>query len=434
MPPEQSTHKLLIATVGGRPEPLAASIAHWRPDRILFAPSCDTVNHIAGIRKLLSERGRDPGEGAYDTIPLSDPQDFSQCVQEMRAGVEPRVLEWRGRGGGYECIVDFTGGTKCMSAALALVARPWANSRFSYVGGTERDRNNVGVVVSGSEQVVYAANPWDALGYQAVEDAVAVFDRHAFGEGSQLLRDALKRITGNASRKSELNALATFMDAYDLWSRSEYGKAFERFGQCESRLNDLAAALHPIPKSRLKDHVDEARNRLEDLKRSSDHPTRALLEDLISDAARRRREGRHVDAVARLYRAVEAIAQLRLWTKYEIRTSSVLLKKLPQPMRQHLKSRAEDGKLKLALQDSFEVLRYWQDPLGEGFVELGWHGRGSPLVRRNKSIAGHGFAPVSRNTSDELWKGTLSLAGLSDKDVFRFPQLGRQTRESERPK
>ncbi len=312
-----------------------------------------------------------------------------------------------------------------MSAALALVARPWLNSRFSYVGGAERDRNNVGIVVSGSERVVHAANPWDALGYQAVEDAVAAFDRYAFGEGAQLLRDALKRISDDGSRKSELNALATFMDAYDLWSRSEYGKAFEKFEQCEKRLNDLAAALHPNPRNRLKDHINEARTRLEGLKRGFDHPTRALLEDLISDAKRRQQEGRHVDALARLYRAVEATAQLRLWEKYEIRTSSVPLEKLPQPMRERLKAQAEDGTVKLALQASFELLRCWQDPLGERFAELGWHGRGSPLIRRNESIAGHGFAPVSPETSVQLWEGALSLAELADKDVFRFPQLGR---------
>ncbi len=422
----QTAHNLLIATVGGRPEPLVASIAHWRPDRVLFVPSCGTVGQIADIRNLMGKKDYDLAEGAYDTVPLSDPQDFLQCVREMRAELESRVLQWRGRGEGYDCIVDFTGGTKCMSAALSLVARPWPNSRFSYVGGVERDRNNMGVVVSGSEQVVHAANPWDALGYQAVEDAVAAFDRHAIGEGAQLLRDALKRISDNGSRKSELNVLATFMDAYDLWSRSEYGKAFERFGQCESRLNDLAAALHPTPKSRLKDHIDEARTRLEGLKRGFDHPTRALLEDLISDAKRRQREGRHVDAVARLYRAVEATAQLRLWEKYEIRTSSVPLKKLPQPMRERLKAQAEDGTLKLALQESFELLRRWQDPLGERFVELGWHSRGSPLIRRNESIAGHGFAPVSPETSVQLWEGALSLAELADKDVFQFPQLGRQ--------
>ena len=115
-------HNLLIATVGGAPPPVAESILHWRPERILFVPSADTAKGIDDIQKYLAEKEYSLGAGQYDTIRLSDPQDFSQCVREMRSGLESRVVEWRTRGAGYECVVDFTGGTKCMSAALG----PWS--------------------------------------------------------------------------------------------------------------------------------------------------------------------------------------------------------------------------------------------------------------------------------------------------------------------
>ena len=94
-----------------------------------------------------------------------------------------------------------------MSAALALVARPWPKCRLSYVGGALRDRNNVGAVLSGQEQVVHEENPWDSLGYQVIEDAKEAFDRNSFKEGAQQLRDALRRVSVADSRKSELNAL-----------------------------------------------------------------------------------------------------------------------------------------------------------------------------------------------------------------------------------
>ena len=430
MPQGKAIHNLLIATVGGSPKPVTTSILHWQPDRVLFVSSADTADGIADIRDQLdkSEYGLD--EGRYDTIPLSDPQGFSRCVREMRSGLEPRVVEWRGRGEGYECVVDFTGGTKCMSAALTLVARPWLNSRFSYVGGARRDRNNIGVVVSGSECVTHSVNPWDALGYQVVEDAVAAFDCHAFGEGSRLLRNAMKRIQEGDSRKSELSALAMFMDAYDLWSRSEYRKAFNEFNKCEKRLNDLTESLNPVPKQRIQDHINRAKRRLKCLKGGSDRPTRALLEDLISDAARRRREGRHVDAVARLYRAVEATAQLRLWDEYKILTGKVAVEDLPESMRGRLEKQSKDGTVKLALQDSYDFLTQKRDALGRRFESLGWNSEKSPLSRRNDSISGHGFAPVSSETSDELWKGTLELVKLPEDRVFRFPRLGPQGEEN----
>lgn len=417
-------HNLLIATVGGAPEPVAKSILHWRPDRILFVPSADTAKGIDDIQIRLAKKEYRMDAGRYDIVTVSDPQNFSQCVWEMRSGLESRVAAWRGRGDGYECVVDFTGGTKCMSAALTLVARPWPDSRFSHVGGKESDRNDVGDGVSGSEQVMRSVNPWDALGYQVVEDAVAAFDRHAFGEGAQMLLNAMKRIQDNDSRKSELSALAMFMEAYDLWSRSEYGEAFNEFEKCSKRLNDLVASLNYIPKQRIQGYIDQAKSRLKPLKEGSDRPTRALLKDLISDAARRRSEGRHVDAVARLYRAVEATAQLRLWDEYEILTGKVAMENLPESIRRRLEKQSKDGTVKLALQDSYEFLIEKQDKLGKCFESLGWNTEKSPLSKRNNSISGHGFMPVSSDTSDELWKGTLELAGLSEDQVFCFPRLG----------
>ena len=424
-------HNLLIATVGGRPEPLVASILRWKPDRVVFVPSVGTKDQVPQIKGRLCQKGYVLGEGAYNMIPLLDPQDFSKCVLEMGSRLEQEVVTWRNLGNGRGCIVDFTGGTKCMTAALALVAQNWQGLQFSYVGGTKRDRNSVGVVVSDNEVVVQSTNPLEALGYQVVEDAVVAFDDHAFGEGARKLRNAMKRLQGKSPRKSELNALAMFMEAYDLWSRSEYGGAFERIERCEDRLNDLAESLLPLLRERtqmrrrMQSYIDQAKCRLSSLKEGSDHPTRALLEDLISDAARRRREDRHVDAVARLYRAVEATAQLRLWDKYKILTGKVALKGLPKPLRRRLEKQSEDGKtVKLALQDSYAFLIQKGDKLGKCFKSLGWDNQNSPLSRRNDSIAGHGFAPVSSEISETLWQGTLQLAELTEEQVFRFPQLG----------
>ena len=424
MPDKVLSNILLIATVGGAPEPLVASIRKWRPAKVLFVPSSGTADQIRIIRDLLAREGCELGAGLFEAIPVSNHEDFSLCVGQMRRGLEDRVTRWRKRGEGHECIVDFTGGTKCMSAALALVARPWPAVRFSYVGGTQREKDDVGIVVTGKEQVVSVVNPWDALGYQVVEEAVAAFDRHACGWGAERLRSALSNIADTGSRKSELSALAIFMEAYDRWDRSEFGVAFDCFGKCAKRLNDLAAALPGISHQQFRQYIDQARNRLEKLKQGSSHPTRALLEELIANAARRRQEGRHVDSVARLYRAIEAAAQLRLWEQFEIDTGKVPLEDIPGSMRDRLEAKAEDGKMKLALQDAYELLLHKDDLLGKRFVQLGWNGFGSPLSERNESIAGHGYKAVSSGVSDKLWEGALLLAGIADGDVLRFPKLG----------
>lgn len=421
---QTAKHILLIATVGGSPEPLSASIMRWKPKKIVFVSSDDALYKIDEIALKLAENGYELDVGRYEPLLLSDPQSLGQCVLDMRKGLERRTHRWCERGEEFGCVVDFTGGTKCMSAALVLVARPWTNSRLSYVGGAERDRNNVGTVVSGKEQVVHEENPWDSLGYQVIEDSKEAFDRHSFREGAQQLRAALRRVSVTDSRKSELNALATFMEAYDLWSNSEYKQALDKFRSCKKNLNDLAEALHPIPPDELRKYISRAQDHLTQLKNSAGIPTKELIVDLIADAMRRQGEGRHVDAVARLYRAVEAIAQLRLWEVSKISTSSVLVEHLPQPMRERLLARAENGKLKIALQEAFELLKHLGDSKGVRFAELGWSEIGSPLQIRNESIAGHGFAPVSAETTDKLLEGVLLLADYSREDIFKFPKLG----------
>lgn len=434
---EHTQHILLIATVGGKPEPLAASIMRWKPAKVVFVPSQGTRDKIKSIREMLSNRQYHLKEGEYEVLAVSSGQDFSQCVQKMQLGLKTKVKEWISLSGGEDhcCVVDFTGGTKCMSAALAMVARPWPAVQFSYVGGSERDNDNVGIVISGKEQVVQSANPWDVLGYQVVEDAVVAFNHHDYGEGAQWLNRALRSNVRVFTRKSELCALAKFMEGYDLWNRIEYKEASDKFRQCDKSLNDLAAALEGIvEKMELQQHLDKAKCRLEKLKKSriesSSGCTRELLEDLMANAERRKEEGRHVDAVACLYRAVELAAQLRLWEKYKTDTAKVPLEELPESMRRRLEPNAEDGKVKIGLQDAYKLLNSKEDDLGRIFTEeLKWskNNKKSPLTARNQSIAGHGFSPVSSETTERLWEGLLQLAEVMDikeDQIFRFPKLG----------
>ena len=429
---EHTQHVLLIATVGGTAEPLVASIVHWKPAKVVFVPSRGTVDKTKSVLKLLCNKQYRLGEGEYEELVLSDEQDFSKCVQEMRFGLKVMVKGWVSRSDHHGCVVDFTGGTKCMSAALAMVARTCRTVQFSYVGGSRRDKDDVGIVISGKEQVVQSANPWDVLGYQVVEGAVVAFNHHDYGEGAQWLVEA-RNNTKTGRLKKELSALAEFMEGYNLWDRIKYAKASRKFLECDKSLNDLAAVLEGIVgRMELQQQLDKAKCRLEKLKGSIIEPpsscTHELLEDLMANAERRKKEGRHVDAVARLYRAVELAAQLRLWKEYRMDTARVPLEELPESMRRRLKSSVEDGKVKIALLDAYELLNSKGDDLGRIFTdELKWNAKESPLTERNQSIAGHGFSPVSHKTTERLWKGLLQLAGVIDikeDQIFRFPKLG----------
>ena len=415
---------LLLATLGGSSEPLAKSIAHYQPNRILFVASDESSRIVTEIRKLLIGK-YDLDEGRYDIVSLSDSQNFEKCVAQLRERLTPKMTEWRNRSDGrHHTVADFTGGTKCMSAALVLVCRPWPDIEFLYVGGDSRNKDGLGTVTSGSERIISTANPWAKPGYQAIEDAGKAYNHHHYAAAAKLLQRQLGHADGKTNK--EFRAASALLSGYDLWDRMEYTQAVGQFKTSNGLRNDLIVALQGfVATEELSAAVKTAISRLETLKaavcQDSPNPSRELLEDLLANAYRRKEEDRFVDAMARMYRAVELTAQLRLWERFEILTNRVPATDLPDCLQR--KYRLQEDTIKIGLQEAYHLLKHRGDALGNQFFELKWHEPKSPLSARNHSIAGHGYLPVSEKTTTNLWKGTLSLTGTAESEVFRFPRF-----------
>lgn len=81
------------------------------------------------------EEGISLDAGRYYLFELPDGQDLASCLDRLRQ-LTSKVAEWVARGGAFRVVVDFTGRTKCMSAAIAVHASRWP-CLFSYVGGSE---------------------------------------------------------------------------------------------------------------------------------------------------------------------------------------------------------------------------------------------------------------------------------------------------------
>lgn len=418
---EAAKHVLLICSVGGTPEPVAAAIRHWRPARIMFFCSDQTRASIKTALDAATAGDLAIPPGCTDQTVLRDPQGLQQTLRDLRA-LEQYVQSWQQRGEEYAVVVDFTGGTKVMSAALALVARRW-KCTFAYVGGQERNKNGVGVVVSGRETPFSQFNPWDALGYQAVEDAVTVFNHGGYAAAAHLLDGAMK----NAEQpevKRELSTLKAVVEAYAAWDRFDHKQAAQRFADALKNRNNLAAIFaHESPSliARLEQH----RERVAQL---ADHkePTTAWVDDLRHNARRRAEEQRFDDAVARLYRAFEALAQVRLRQQHGIPdTKAVSLTQLPEALRTEWANRGRDNRsFALGLQDVYRILKELGDDLGRKFFEHGLaDAQKSPLVARNQSILAHGFQPVGETVYNQLDERLRSLVSLDHADLqdWRLP-------------
>jgi CRISPR-associated protein (TIGR02710 family) len=418
---DKTMHTLLICTVGGTPEPIAKSLAHWRPARIVFIPSGQTAAQIDAVLRVYAEATGQPlSPGCYRIVPVDDAEDLDGCLLAIKR-LDDEVADWLNRTGDYQVVADFTAGTKCMSAALALQARRW-KCQFSYVGGASRTKSGVGIVESGSERVVHSANPWDALGFQAIEDFIALFNEQAYSSASRLANTALLNAT-SPTRKRELAALKHLADAYDAWDRFSHKAALQKLQDFTKFENDVRAALGRAAAEQLLALAHTHCNYLHAFSEAS-APSSSHVADLLANARRRQMEGRCDDAVARLYRSIESIAQLAL-VQYGIRdTKHVPLERIPEQLRAAWASRAEDGTVFLGLQDAYSLLASLGNDLGAKFKELGLAERDrSPLTARNQSILAHGFAQVGEKVFQQLWDVALNLASINELALPKFPRI-----------
>ena len=439
---------LLICTVGGTPQPVVKAIEKIRPERVIFVCSKDTAPDLSGPKPRFSNPPRDArlisnppcdsppvqpqwleadvNSAATEKVPVRDAQRVDLIIESIHKKLDDAVRKWFDRGAGHNVVVDITGGTKAMSAALALCARQW-DCQFYYTGGTQREKANVGVVKDGSEQAFETANPWGALGYQAMDEFRLFFNKGNFA-AAQMLADAEKKRTKDGSLTKKFQALGTLAKAYVQWESFKHNDALNILKEVRGRYaNDMAACGEAFWNDTIQSQLERNIQQLQHLVDAGKAASAALVRELLANAERRGAEGRLDDAVARLYRCTEAIAQAQLLSERRLDSAAVPLEKLPDSLREKWSSRAEDGLLKLALQDDYALLAELRDGLGIAFRNQRMDGEKSPLSARNGSILAHGFQPISKAVYDELLKCVKELAGIlaggADSDI-EFPQLG----------
>ncbi len=423
---------LLVSSLGGSVAPIMASILNDKPSQIILVCSRDSRILIDGkpgedLRSAL-ESTRLSGllASRFDDLVLDNAQDLQACVDSIHRRLTSIVRLWVQRSSEHTVLVDFTGGTKCMSAALCLVAQRWPCT-FRYVGGTQRTARGVGVVISGHEIILESQNPWNALGFEAAEDAVLLC-RHGSPAAAAALIDRAARRIEEPPVKRALQTLRLIAGALHQWDLFDHAKAVNSLDSAYKNFNDLHYFWSEENCALMRGSLRSCADYLRKLVGSSG-PDRyqPLAIDLLGNASRRMKEERFDDAAARCYRAVEALAQARLAIAHGIpSTKHVPLDRLPAAVAATIHGNAAvDGTVMLALQQDYHLLREFDDPLGHRFfdLKLGHEDGKSPLQVRNDSIVGHGDKPLSQAAAGRLFEIALTLAGRNANDLPQFPEL-----------
>ncbi len=416
-PKEVEMATAMIISVGGTPEPIVRTLVEHRPEFVCFFGSEETIERVGEIKRLAAEAGV---EVRNRNVMARDPQDLVACYRDAleaagrleEAGVVPEQV-----------VVDYTGGTKTMSAALAL-ATVGKGYRFSYVGGRERTKQGLGVVVSGTEEVRTGVSPWQLFAVEEKRAFASLFNRHLFASAEEVLARAVRHA---AEEKDLLEALARLARGYRQWDAFRHAEAKV---EVAAGVAGLGTWVRFRPDSGLETALAAAEqsliflNRLQEGTRGFKRRHRLQAADLLSNARRRAEVGRHDDAVARVYRALELVGQIAFEDTFGCDTGAADPKRLPEELRAEYAAcyAGRDGQtLQLPLFATFRALEVAGRPEGRAFAarreELD-----KLLYARNHSILAHGFEPVAPDLPERFEGLVREAFGVGE--VVVFPTFG----------
>jgi CRISPR-associated protein (TIGR02710 family) len=389
----------LIASVGGTPEPIVESIKFHSPSYVCFLASHQSVDVAADVKRAACLDFKDQKEI------VEDPEDLVECYKAAircfdRAEKNGFPRETR--------IVDVTGGTKAMTAALALAATRRGAAEFSYIGGSRRDKGGLGVVQSGFERLVKRENPWQIFAEEEKRRAAADFNAQRFDAAHAALSNLSPTV--DAVERALLEPIARAAKGFACWDRFQHSDAVSNLKQASQELCERLKGAPPNANPHVRafaaglnkalDHLFRLREETHNFKTLSDH----MAADLLANAQRRIRQGQFDDAVARLYRAIEMIGQVAFRKKFSCETGDAKIDALPESLRDDFARKYRDPgdqRIKLPLLATFRALEEAGAEVGKRFAE-NRQDLTKILSARNQSILAHGATPITDATANEF--------------------------------
>ncbi|MBC7328634.1 TIGR02710 family CRISPR-associated protein, partial [bacterium] len=380
--------KILFLTVGGSPEPLITSINSLKPDLCVFVCSEDS-NTREGSYVLLPEILMKTGEITHETI-LVRPDDPEDCISKIISKVE----EVKKRYPNAKMLADYTGGTKTMCAALFWVA---THKALDICLTTGIRRNLIAVVGGETTRKIPLSFPY----YEELHSTVDfLLENFHYTSAEELIRAVLSKHEFSSEIQDDLQKKFEIIGIFRLWDAYDSLGAFKKAQPYRKELwQDYLCFWDKVIGDRIK-MEKEFKEEVEQERISISHkdaPIKyAVVQDLLLNAERCEVRGRYDEATARLYRALEALAQLRLKSEYGIDTSDVDVGLLPERLREHYESRRKEGKIRLGLVDAYELLNELDDVIGKAFKLKEGELR-EVLRKRNQSTLAHGFKSISED-------------------------------------
>ena len=387
---------ILMCTVGGSHQPIVKAITELSPDFVYFfctdkdpaTGKPGSIRQIEGKGSVIEEKSTDGTVKKLPSIPVQTglkeaqyravivpPDDLDDAFNIMHKALNEAKTDHPGS----QIIMDYTGGTKTMTAALAITALEEDNVELQLVSGARADLLKV---VQGTESSTEAnvegirlrrkmapfLSAWQWYGYGVAYNGISNIHRPK-----------------NRNLQAPWQIARDLSEAFDAWDRFDHQTALSRISAYRQRLGAKFGKQIKFLEI------------LNAEKKDAKHGA-ACLWDLWHNAQRRAEQNRFDDAVARIYRLLEWTAQWLLEQK-NINTSDLSPDILPA----HINATENrSGKWQLGLFGAWELVAELFDKTTKDFANNERAKMQNYLKKRNYSILAHGNKPVSKTDWEEF--------------------------------
>ena len=435
--------RALILSCGGSPEPLIFCIGNIEPDLTYFLCSSDSVDIAKSVIKECNLN-----DNQYGIKVVKNHESLEDSFAKSREVIQELQKE-------YEDIhVDFTGGTKPMVSGLVLAAIG-EECTYSYVGTENlegRDKDGLGVVLNGFESIKDQRDPYDVFAVMEFNKGMDFFNEYQFGAAKFNFKQASEKLESqNLKEIAEL--FVEIVEIYDSWDKFNnlYNKkpiksAFYNISNTIENSDNLKEYFnenHPEFIIQLNNNWEFLELKVARKGMIKIENVKYYLPDLLNNACRRIEEGKYDDAVARLYRAIELIAQIGLTDEGVIKKSvlrdnkefKIDLDTIDAMDNDKVTSfvyrlfeyenalRWGERHIGIGSDQSFKLLSkfdidYAKDYLKDKKLKLN-------VGSRNGSILAHGLNPIDENKAKKLYLQVLTYANRVFPDLIKYMDMAK---------
>ena len=380
---------ILFCTVGGTHVPVLTAIQSHPGAYVCFVcTGMDPATGRSGSDVLITGKGAIIKESpqsasALPNIPIQaglGPEDFeivtvpaddlTAVVTEIRAAVN----RLKARFPGSRCFADYTGGTKTMSAALAVAALETDEVELQLITGP---RTNLRSVTINSAKI---NTPLDDLRLKTrIRSGLELWSHFSFRKAAVEL-NSLNVGAIELSSRTRWRRATTLSNVLAQWDDFEHKGAREELKNYSRVLGSHFGWMLPA---------------LAELSSpTSERHEPARLIDLWLNAKRRASQGRYDDAVARWYRLLEWTAQWQLRVKLEVVTDRFPEELLPPNSTTQC---VENGRTRIGLDMAWQVVAHRLSGPAQEFARTQRNKILDLVKMRNFSILAHGSKVVDQD-------------------------------------